>query len=162
MTNAIFRIADYIHVNSVLPQTNLVNRLLEEGVFESKDIHNYIDPKTNKPYAISDWFCVNHSVGSYALHFNRPLLKNEYGRWWGRLTKDAINNDGEYIPVVYDGILQSYAVDIANAIKGKQKYFTGASGVSECISTEFLCAYKGLFHKPSIDWNVLKIKEQVS
>jgi hypothetical protein len=156
MSNVVDRIADYIHDKTVRPETKLVNRLLEEGIFKSTDIKNYIDPEANKPYVISGWFKVDCIVSSYALHFNRPLLENEYGHYWGRLTKDSFNNDSNYIPVLYDGVLQKYAMDIVNAIRAKQKYFTLPSGESVNLTTDLLCAYKGLFHGPNINWTVLR------
>ena len=66
-------------------QTKLVNHLLNIEVFFYDDIiNNYNEDDEESTIDIFEWYLIDDCLLHFLNKNNIPLLKNNYGNWWGR------------------------------------------------------------------------------
>ena len=71
-------------------QTMLVEKLLNEYIFQVEDIENYYikveDSDEEEPQEIYEWWVVSEWLAYKLKGLGEPILENDYGIWWGRTT----------------------------------------------------------------------------
>lgn len=92
----------FVADNVYICQSILVDKLLEEGVFNYEDIINF--DKTNNELLdegytqeeinnseidiinqeVYEWWVVSHWMLEKLKNLGEPVLENDYGEWWGR------------------------------------------------------------------------------
>ena len=97
-------LGEFIDRHIFLEQTMLIEHLISNGVsgfdlFE--DVENFRIGDTE----IFEWWIVSSWLANRLKELDEPILKNDYGIWWGRTsTGQAIKLDG-VIEEIYDGVV---------------------------------------------------------
>ena len=115
------KLSQFVSNNVLKCDTMLTEDLLKEGKFSHDDIENYvIDPKEYKDYGFENakefedsgenvneifewWSCTDWLIEKLAKK-NEPILRTDYGDYWGRTcTGQAIRLD-RVIEDIYDDL----------------------------------------------------------
>ena len=81
-------------------QTSLVDHLFDQEVegFSHEDIENPYYGDEEEPQKILEWWLVERYLANQLDQHGEPLLRNDYGIWWGRCTSGQ--------PVYMDSVIK--------------------------------------------------------
>lgn len=102
-------------------QTALVEKLLENGTFEIEEVENLYHSKEEMleqgyseeesedptPQEIYEWWLVDNWLAEQLEKHNEPLIKNDYGTWWGRTCTGQ--------SVALDSVIKTIFVELMNS-----------------------------------------------
>jgi hypothetical protein len=75
------------------PQHSLVRECLAARIFSPDDIRNRYNGDGGKPAeAIAHWYLVTDFLADQLIEVGHPVLRNEFGNWWGYVGKPPLTN----------------------------------------------------------------------
>jgi hypothetical protein len=80
-----------VKLHVLVCQTSLIDILFHENelsLFREDDIKNYFDVEDDESDfpEILEWWAVTEWLAERLIEEGEPVLKNEFGTWWGRTT----------------------------------------------------------------------------
>lgn len=89
------RIKHYINNEVYLNQSCLVEKLLEESILNWDDVENAFDELDGSPQEIFEWWAVSDWLAEKLSEVNAPVIRCDYGDWWGRTTTGCALGKGD-------------------------------------------------------------------
>lgn len=91
--------SNYWSHQHALCQTSLIEHLMGEEVsgFSYEEVINYFHPSGDDedPQEVLEWWLIPYNLGTILDNvYDQPILKNDFGTWWGRTTSgQAVHMD---------------------------------------------------------------------
>lgn len=76
-------LSGFVHNHVLVCQTSLVEELLKREILSCDDIAN-LSTGDEDPQDIHEWWIVDRWLLDKLEAHGQPVLRNEYGDWWGR------------------------------------------------------------------------------
>ena len=84
------------------PQTSLIDELLKQGFLSWNHVKNSYDEEYREYREVFEWWIVDSWLLDKLESLGSPVLRTDYGSWWGRVTTGQ--------SVIHDEVLQEIYV----------------------------------------------------